>query len=104
IEETAASRIEIEGPRAIGPQPLLNQTSGTGEQIIRRGGRTDNEIDVGGGKLRVLEGGLRRRQAHARSGILRTGNMAFADSGAAADPRVAGGDHGLQFLVGQYLF
>jgi hypothetical protein len=71
-------------------------------KVIGAGSRIDDGIELTGLELRHLQGALGRGQTEVHSGFAFPYPAALLNSGAGADPFVAGIHQRREFLVGHY--
>ena len=105
VDEAAADRLHVEGTALMNAQLVLDEAGRAGEDLIRRGGGTDHQIDVVGTDTRHLHGCTRSARTQRRGGVIGAGQPALTDAGTGGDPLVRGLDAsgsqiGHQIVVG----
>ena len=102
VDEAGADGLQVEGESAGDAEAVLHRHGSGGKGLVRRRGGQNDEVDVPGLKPGVFNGragGVRRQMGGVFS---LGGDMAGSDTGALADPRIAGGHHGFQFGIGHH--
>src|SRR6185369_2405285 len=102
VGEPRAGRAEVESPRLLRADLVLQQARRARKHHVGRRRADDEEIDVRGGETRLrdrLERGLLREVGRGNAWI---DDVALADAGALLDPLVAGLDHLLEVAVRQH--
>ena len=90
VDETAAHRLHVERRAAGDAELRLQQAGGAREDVIRRRGRDDDQIDFRCIHAGGLERPLARFEREVAGCLLLVGDVAAGDAGALADPGVAG--------------
>ncbi len=103
VDEAGAHGLHVEGRAAMHVEPCLQQTGGTGEDAVGRGGGHDDEIDVGRRDPGGIDG-LTGRLFGQIARRLAFDDVTLLDAGSFGDPLVAGVDHALEFFVGEDAF
>ena len=92
VDEAAADRLNVKGTALMDAQLVLDEACRAGEDLIRRGGGTDHQINVIGTDTGHLHGRTRSARAQRRGGVVGTGQPALTDAGTGGNPLVRGLD------------
>src|SRR5262245_20734590 len=111
LDELGADGEAVDGSRARGQhvdragapaaETMLQDVGGGGEEHVGRGRAHDDEVDVLGHEVRVLERLLRRPEREIGGGLALVDDVALADARPLHDPLVVGVHHLLEVGVGQ---
>ena len=97
-DEARAGSRDVER-RAVGTQALGDGTRLRGNEMVARGGRADDEVEVTGGDASHVEGAMTRLNRKVIEGFLRA-DTALLDTRASEDPLVGGVEEIRQVVVG----
>ena len=103
VDESAANRLNVERRAAACAQLGLQNARRRGKDHVRRCGRDDDQIEVGGCNTSNCQGLARRCQRQIAGLLVRRRNVALANAGARAHPFVAGIDPARELGVGNEL-
>ena len=100
VDEAGANGLQIEGRTAVRTETLLEQARGTWEELIGRGGRDQDQIQVDGLKAGSLQCPLCGDLGQITAGLTFGHQMALFDAGAFTNPAIRGIDDRFQLGVG----
>ena len=98
-DEARAHCLQVEGCAADHAEAGLHLRRHRREGVVRRGGRDDEEVDVGRTEAGVAQRGLGRGERQRRRSLVAAGDVAAGDAGALHDPAVGRVDPLGQFAV-----
>src|SRR5262249_35280491 len=90
VYEAAAHRLDVERGAARRAELRLHDARRARENVVRRRGGDDDEVDLAGRYRRRRERGTARFYAEIARRLRRLGDMPLPDAGARADPLVGG--------------
>ena len=99
-----AHRLQVERDAVRHAERGLDLRGGGGKRVIRRRGRDDHEVDVGGRRMRRGQRARGGRGPERRGRLAVGGDMALLDAGALDDPLVGRVDQLGEFVVGDDAF
>ena len=101
-DEAGAHRLQIEGDAVRHAEIGLHLGRHRRKGVVRRRGRDDDEIDVGGAEPGIGQRRLGGLAGERRGGLALGGDVALANAGALGDPLVGGVDHRRHFGVADH--
>src|SRR6185312_12819556 len=100
VDEAGTNGLHVEGRAMAHAQPRLHDGGGGGKTFIRRGGGTDDHVQLAGIDAGILQRLARRAQSQVGGLFALKRNVALADPGALANPLIRGLDLLGQIVIG----
>ena len=97
--EARTDRLDIKGRTVVHSQPVLDVDRRGGKGVVGRGGRANDEIDVGRRHVGAFKRLTSRHFAQGGGRFALTGNMALADASSLNDPFITGFNNAFKIAV-----
>src|SRR5207249_10196790 len=102
IDESATGSRDVAGGCPHRAEPVWNEAGRGRQRRIAGAGRHQNQVKIGRGQARRLQGAFGRFDSPIGAGLARSGNAALADAGSFDNPGIGRGDHSFEVSIREY--